>query len=90
MSAEKWLKNKKRKTLELFPLDWQPFPLNDLLPSLSLSLSLGKGVCAPGVLPPPESPGARYIKRRTTRGMVSLVVTLGLSQEKRLNCVSYM
>ena len=33
-------------------------------------------------------PGARFIKRRTTRRKTSLVVTLGLSQEKRLNCVS--
>ena len=33
-------------------------------------------------------PGARLIKRRTTWRMANLVVTLGLSQEKRLNCVS--
>ena len=33
-------------------------------------------------------PGARFIKRRTTRRKDSLVVTLGLSPEKRLKCVS--
>ena len=32
--------------------------------------------------------GTRLIKRRTAGRQASLVVTLGLSQEKRLNCVT--
>ena len=35
-----------------------------------------------------RAPGARFIKRRTTKHKASLVVTLGLRQEKGLNCVS--